>query len=200
MIGTGRSTETRWIDVGPQAKAPVRSIATAGLPRSASAQAAEHLWCERGDGPVPSIELHASYDEAAHTLLHGLTSHLLIPNGRSDIVSFYEDTRLRFSSAFVHSTNYVLVSSGEHAASTPQVAIPAGLSAVAAQLLHERFSSFVVQDVLHEGEAVSKVRNGGADLTLLTADAAESCGLPLLEGHHLSQMLWSVFIPSAPMP
>jgi hypothetical protein len=140
-----------------------------------------------------------SYEAAARTVLDGTASHLLVSNGHPDIAAFYEDTNLRFSSAFLHSTPYVLVGDVPLDCEMPRVAVPAGLSAVAARLLAEHFSSFVVSNVGHDDEAVAAVRDDRADLTVLTSDKAGVCELPVLPGRHLSRMLWAVFLPSAPV-
>lgn len=199
MTETVRTTETRWIDVGPCAKAPVRVIATAGTQSSASASAAEYLWCERGAGPVPAVELLPSYESAARTVLSGEASHLLVPNGHPSVTAFYENAELRFSTAFVHSTPYVLAGTWATDREVPRVAIPAGLSAVAARLLAGRFETFRVGDAGEDNEALAAVQDGRADLTVLTIDRARACGLPVLPSPYRSQMLWSVFRPVPPV-
>ncbi|WP_217143238.1 hypothetical protein [Streptomyces sp. AC627_RSS907] len=199
MTDPGQFTETRWIDVGPRAKTPIDAIATAGRTGSANARAAEFLWCERGHGGLPRVQLFPSYEAAARNVLDGTASHLLVSNGHPDIATFYEDTNLRFSSAFLHSTPYVLVGDVPLDFEAPRVAVPAGLSTVAARLLAEHFPSFVVSNVGHDDEAVAAVRGDRADVTVLTSDKASACALPVLPGRHTSRMLWTVFLPSAPV-
>lgn len=196
MTETARHTETRWIDVGPRAKAEVHVIATAGPQNSASAGAAEYLWCERGAGPVPVVELLPSYEAAARIVLGGEASHLLVPNGHPSVTAFYEEAGLRFSTAFVHSTFYVLAGTRTTNRAIPRIAIPPGLSAVAVRLLADRFEAFRVCDAGQDDEALAAVQDDRADLTVLTVDRARACGLSVLPGPYRSQMLWSVFLPS----
>jgi hypothetical protein len=198
MTDPGRFTDTRWIDVGSPAKASIQAIATAGHTGSASARAAEFLWCERGDGRAPRVQLLPSYEAAARAVLEGAASHLLVSNGHPDIAALYEDTNLRFSSAFMHDTPYVLVGDVPRDFDAPRVAVRTGLSAVAVHLLAQHFLSFVVSDVDHDDEAVAAVRDDRADLTVLTCDQARACDLTVLPSRHTSRMLWTVFLRADP--
>lgn len=185
-----------WLDVDPATETPLRAIATLGPTGTSSQNAAVHLWEQRGDGRLPVVQLHDTYESAGQALRSGAVSHLVVANAYSGINTFYMDPGLALSTAFLFDTPPYGLAARPGGTVPRQVRV--ATHPAPALLVGELMPApYQVADLVFTDStsvAAAKARQSETDLALTTQPAAALHRLRFISRTRPIRMLWSVFV------
>lgn len=174
-------------------------IATLGPVGTSSEDAAMHLLqvLTDGDGVGATVDLYATFEDAAEATLLGYDDVVVVANAYHDINEVYMRRDLTLVGVYIHETpDYGLaVRPGEHV--TGEQAVPSHPAPIPL-LRHLRIpglSIVAVHEVSSTSDAARLVADGTYNIGLTNKRAVDEYGLEFASDTHSIRMSWAVFAP-----